>query len=85
MVIARHGEMEFAEARRRARDLLDRIRAGENPAEDIRRERGETPDVPAVRGRVSAPLRAALEALGAQDRANLPEGAHPARLPRDVG
>ena len=42
IVIARHGEMEFADARRRARDLLVRIRAGENPADDIRREK-ETP------------------------------------------
>ena len=42
IVIARHGEMELAEARRRARDMLGRIRAGENPAEDIRREK-ETP------------------------------------------
>ena len=42
IVIARHGEMELAEARRRARDMLARIRAGGNPAEDIRREK-ETP------------------------------------------
>ncbi len=37
IVIARHGEMEFAEARRRARDV--RARAGGNPAEDIHREK----------------------------------------------
>ena len=42
IVIARHGEMELAKARRRARDMLARIRAGENPADDIRKER-ETP------------------------------------------
>ena len=42
IVIARHGEMELAEARRRARDMLARIRAGENPANDIRREK-QTP------------------------------------------
>ena len=42
IVIARHGEMELSEARRRARDMLWRIRAGENPAEDIQREK-ETP------------------------------------------
>ena len=42
VVIARHGEMEHAEARRRARDMLDRIRAGGNPTGDIRREK-ETP------------------------------------------
>ena len=39
IVIARHGEMELHEARRRARDMLARIRAGENPADDIRREK----------------------------------------------
>ena len=39
IVIARHSEMELAEARRRARDMLGRIRAGENPADDIRREK----------------------------------------------
>ena len=42
IVIARHGEMELAQARGRARDMLGRIRAGENPAEDIRREK-QTP------------------------------------------
>ena len=42
IVIARHGEMDLADARRRARDMLARIRAGDNPADDIRRER-ETP------------------------------------------
>ena len=39
IVIARHGEMELAEARRRARDMLARIRAGRNPADDIQREK----------------------------------------------
>ncbi len=39
IVIARHGEMELAEARRRARGVLARIRAGGNPADDIRREK----------------------------------------------
>ena len=39
IVIARHGEMDLAEARRRARDILARIRAGENPADDIGREK----------------------------------------------
>ena len=42
IVIARLGEMELAHARRRAHDILARIRAGENPADDIRKER-ETP------------------------------------------
>ena len=42
IVIARHGEMTLAEARRRARNMLGRIRAGGNLAEDIRREK-ETP------------------------------------------
>ena len=40
--IARHTEMELAEARRHAREILARIRAGENPADDIRRDK-ETP------------------------------------------
>ena len=42
IVIARHGEMELTEARRRAREILGRIRAGGNPADDSRREK-ETP------------------------------------------
>ena len=42
IVIARHGEIELAQARRRARDILARIRADENPADDIQREK-ETP------------------------------------------
>ena len=42
IVIGRHGEMELAAARRRARDMLARIRAGGNPADDIQREK-ETP------------------------------------------
>ena len=39
IVIARHGEMELAEARRRAREILARVRVGENPADDIRNEK----------------------------------------------
>ena len=39
IVIARHGEMKLAEARRRARDLLASVRAGNNPADDIRKEK----------------------------------------------
>ena len=39
IVIARHGEIGLAEARRRARDMLARIRAGGNPADDIQREK----------------------------------------------
>ena len=42
IVIARHGKMELNETCRRARDILARIRAGRNPAEDIRREK-QTP------------------------------------------
>ena len=42
IAIARHGEMALAEARRRARDMLHRIRVGDNPADDIQREK-ETP------------------------------------------
>ena len=44
MVIARYGEMSIAKARRRACDLLKRIRAGANPADDILREK-RTPTV----------------------------------------
>ncbi len=39
VVVARYGAMRLAQARRRARDMLDRIRAGGNPAEDIGREK----------------------------------------------
>ena len=39
MVIARYGEMSLTKARRRARDMLARIRAGANPADDILREK----------------------------------------------
>ena len=42
IVIARHGEMKLSQARRRAREMLARIRMGENPADDIQKER-ETP------------------------------------------
>ena len=42
IVIARHGEIDLAEVRRRARDMLARIRKGGNPADDIQREK-ETP------------------------------------------
>ena len=37
--IARHGEMDLAEAKRCARAMLERIRAGGNPADDARRAR----------------------------------------------
>ena len=39
IVIARYGEMDLAQARRRARVMLARIRAGDNPAYDIRKEK----------------------------------------------
>ena len=39
IVIARHGEMDLAQARRRARDMLASVRAGGNPAADIRKEK----------------------------------------------
>ena len=42
IVIANHAELRLAEARRRARELLTLIRAGQNPAEDIQREK-QTP------------------------------------------
>ena len=37
VTIAKHGEMDIDEARRRARDILARIQAGENPAEEAKR------------------------------------------------
>ena len=39
IVIARHREMELVETRRHARNMLARIRAGDNPADDIQREK----------------------------------------------
>lgn len=39
IVIARHGEMRLTQARRRAREMLVRICAGENPADDIQMEK----------------------------------------------
>ena len=53
MVVARHGEMDLAQARRRARDMLARIRAGGNPAEDIRKEK----TAPTMRGLADEYLR----------------------------
>ncbi|MDE0049419.1 MAG: tyrosine-type recombinase/integrase [Rhodospirillales bacterium] len=37
--LARHGEIALAEARRRAREMLARIRAGDDPAEEARKAR----------------------------------------------
>ena len=45
IVIARHGEWDLAQARRRTRDMLARIRAGQNRADDIKREK----EAPALR------------------------------------
>ena len=42
----RHGEMKLAEVRRRAFEMLARIRAGGNPADDIREEREMDAPVP---------------------------------------
>ena len=39
IVVARYGAMRLAQTRRHARDMLDRIRAGGNPADDIQREK----------------------------------------------
>ncbi len=66
IVIARHGEMELAEARRRARDMLARIRAGDNPADDIQREK-KTPTF----------REFADEYLAAASRTGSPRGAGP--------
>ena len=53
IVIGRHGEIELAGARRRARDMLARIRAGGNPADDIKREK----ETPTLRGFADEYLR----------------------------
>ena len=42
IVIARHREMELAQARRRTRDMLVRVRAGENSADDIKKKEALT-------------------------------------------
>ena len=39
IVIARYGELKLSQARRSAREMLARIRAGENPADAIQREK----------------------------------------------
>ena len=39
VVVARYGAMRLDQARRRARHMLDRIRAGGNPVDDIQREK----------------------------------------------
>ena len=76
IVIARHGEMELAEARR-PRHARPHPRGGEPRRRNPTGEAG--PDLAGVRRRVLAPLRTALEAFGAQDRAHLPQGPRPAR------
>ncbi len=45
MVVARHGEMDIDEARRRARAILARVQAGEDPAGEARRAK----DMPTVK------------------------------------
>ena len=42
MVVARYGDMNLTQARRRGSGLLERVRAGANPADDILREK-QTP------------------------------------------
>lgn len=56
------------QAGRRARDMLDRIRAGRNPVDAIRREKA-IPKLREFAGRVPAALRSALESLQARYRA----------------
>ena len=48
------------------------------------RKEKETPTLRAFAGRISAPLRAALEVLRAPDHAHLPQGPHPARVRQDA-
>ena len=49
MVVARHGEMDIDEARRRAHAILARVQAGENPAGGARRAK-HTPTVKVFAG-----------------------------------
>ena len=79
IVIARYSEVELAEARRRARDILARIRAGREPPRTTSAGKKRDADLPGVRPRVFAALRPALEALGTQDGAQLSQVPHPAR------
>ena len=67
IVIARYGEMELAEARRRARDMLARIRAGEQP----RRRH------PAGRRRPRRCGRSRTSICAAANRTGSPPGAGP--------
>ena len=53
IVIGRHGEIDLAQARRRARDMLARIRAGGNPADDVHREK----EIPTLRAFADEYLR----------------------------
>ena len=79
IVIARHGEMELAEVRRRARDMLARIRAGENPADDIQREK----TAPTFREFADEYLRRCEPHWKPSGRRTVriyPEGPHPARV-----
>ncbi len=64
IVIARHGEMELAEARRRARDLLARIRAGGTP-----------PTTSSARKRPRRCGRSWTSICGAANRTGSPPGA----------
>ena len=78
MVIARYGEMSLAQARRRARDLLQRIARETTPPTT---SFGKTdPDGEGAGRRIPAPVRSVLEAIGTQDRAHLSQGPHPAGL-----
>ena len=63
---------------------LRSFRASE-PIPELGIEGEAEPDGAGVRRGISPPLRSVLEALGTQDRAHLPQGAHPARLRQDAG
>ena len=53
MVVARHGEIDIDEARRRARAILARVQAGEDPAGEARRAK----DMPTVKAFADEYLR----------------------------
>ena len=77
IVIARYGEMELAQARRSARDILARIRAGGNPADDIGREK-RTPTLREFAHEYLQRCDPHWKPSGRKTVRILPQGPHPA-------
>ena len=83
IVIARHGEMKLAEARRRARDMLDRIRADANPADDIQQEK-RTPTFRAFTQEYLRRSEPHWKPSGRKNHTHLPQRANHAGLWQDA-